>query len=125
MATEATLSRRPRNLTIERAAGVLRIEWTDGHASHFELRWLRANCPCASCREERRAIADDSDPLRLHSGPLPSTEVIGAQLVGNYAIRLDWSDGHNTGIYPFSSLRACCPCPECNPDGPPPLLAVD
>ncbi len=125
MTTTPSFSTRPQALTVERAAGVLHINWMDGHTSQFALRWLRANCPCASCREERRMAAEDADPLRLHSGPLPSAEVVGAQLVGSYAIRLDWSDGHSTGIYPFSSLRACCPCPACNPKGQPPLLAVD
>jgi DUF971 family protein len=35
-------------------------------------------------------------------------------LVGSYAIRIDWSDGHDTGIYTFEYLRAICPCPSCN-----------
>jgi ATP-binding protein involved in chromosome partitioning len=26
--------------------------------------------------------------------------------VGNYAIQVNWSDGHSTGIYSFESLRA-------------------
>jgi DUF971 family protein len=25
--------------------------------------------------------------------------------VGRYAIQIDWSDGHSTGIYPFRRLR--------------------
>jgi DUF971 family protein len=53
---------------------------------------------------------------------MPSAEIAGAELVGNYAVRLQWSDGHSSGIYAFSSLRNSCPCKECNPKGPPPLL---
>ena len=64
----------------------------------------------------------NDDPLKLMSGPLPSNEIANAELVGNYAVRFDWSDGHSTGIYGFSTLRSSCPCPECSPDGPPPLL---
>ena len=26
--------------------------------------------------------------------------------IGNYAIGLDWNDGHNSGIHTFRSLRA-------------------
>lgn len=125
MAINTALKTRPITMTVDRAAAVLRIMWADNHASLYALRWLRSNCPCATCREERRSAAEQSDPLRLHSGPLPSSEVIGAELVGNYAVRLDWKDGHSTGIYPFSALRASCPCAECNPKGQPPLLAVD
>jgi DUF971 family protein len=100
----------------------LTVTWRDGHLSHYPLRWLRANCPCATCREERRAAVLAADELRLSAGPLPSTEIVHAELVGNYAVRFEWSDGHGTGIYGFAELRASCPCPACNPDGPPPLL---
>jgi len=114
---------RPQEITIDRAASVMRILWLDGHASEFPLRWLRANCPCATCREERRAAAMAvADPLRLTATPPPSTEVVGAEFVGQYAIRLTWSDGHATGIFPFAALRACCPCSTCNPEGVPPLV---
>ena len=34
-------------------------------------------------------------------------------LVGQYAIGIDWSDGHTTGIYNFRDLRANCPCDAC------------
>jgi ATP-binding protein involved in chromosome partitioning len=34
-------------------------------------------------------------------------------LVGNYAIRIDWSDGHATGIYTYELLAALCPCLDC------------
>jgi ATP-binding protein involved in chromosome partitioning len=35
------------------------------------------------------------------------------RLVGNYAIRIDWSDGHTTGIYTYELLAAVCPCDAC------------
>jgi DUF971 family protein len=35
------------------------------------------------------------------------------QLVGRYAIRIRWSDGHGTGIYTFQRLREWCPCEAC------------
>ncbi len=116
---------RPQELTVDRAAGTLRVVWQDGHASVYALRWLRANCPCASCREERRAAALQTDLLKLTAGPPPSAEIVGAELVGNYAVRFGWADGHDGGIYVFAALRRSCPCAECNPSGPPPLLPDD
>ena len=34
-------------------------------------------------------------------------------LVGRYAISVEWSDGHDTGIYSYQTLRAMCPCATC------------
>ncbi|MCB0061499.1 MAG: DUF971 domain-containing protein, partial [Caldilineaceae bacterium] len=90
----------------------------------FPLRWLRANCPCATCREERRSAALETDLLKLSTGPLPSTQIASAELVGNYAIRLRWTDGHDAGIYAFTVLRDSCPCADCHPAGPPETLVA-
>jgi len=116
------LLNRPQTIAIERAKGELVIQWADQHTSAFPLRWLRTNCPCATCREERRTAALESDILKLSSGPLPSTQIADATLVGNYAIRLVWTDGHDAGIYAFAILRANCPCVRCHPAGPPQSL---
>lgn len=114
------LQHRPQDITVDRKVGTVTIRWGDGHISTYTTRWLRANCPCATCREERRSA--ELDPLKLVPGPPPSTEIVGAELVGNYAVRFQWQDGHGTGIFVFASLRASCPCPSCHPEGPPPLL---
>ena len=87
----------------------LLIQWQDGRTSAYPIRYLRANCPCASCkafREEQAAkpktrltvLADKN----VSEGPLSA---VGAQLVGGYALRIDWSDQHNSGIYSFQYLR--------------------
>jgi len=36
--------------------------------------------------------------------------------VGNYAIQIQFSDAHATGIYSFDCLRELCPCEECARD---------
>ncbi len=120
MGVDAAISPRPRAITVERAAGTLTIVWADDHVSTYRLAWLRQVCPCASCNEARRAAQED--PLQLRVGPPPSDQVVDAALVGNYALRLIWADGHDTGIYSFAALRTSCPCPQCN-DGEPAGLA--
>jgi DUF971 family protein len=35
--------------------------------------------------------------------------VMVASLVGNYAMKIEWSDGHDSGIYSFEYLRSICP----------------
>ena len=42
-----------------------------------------------------------------------AVEPVILSLVGNYALNIEWSDGHRTGIYPWDMLRALCPCPQC------------
>lgn len=80
------------------------IEWLDGHKSEYTLAGLRRVCPCASCRSERESRADN--PLAILKSDPSDLRVTGARLVGNYAIRFDWSDGHDTGIFDFRFLRS-------------------
>jgi DUF971 family protein len=87
----------------------VRVVWADGHVSEYENRYLRDHCPCAVCRESPRR--------RLPLAPGQSEEMYPAQvsLVGRYAVNLRWSDGHDTGIYSYQTLRELCPCAVCNP----------
>jgi DUF971 family protein len=34
-------------------------------------------------------------------------------VVGRYAVNIQWSDGHDSGIYSYDTLRALCPCEQC------------
>jgi len=89
------------------------IRWKDGHRSIYDWAHLRAQCPCASCREER---ASPPDPFRIlkpsELGPLAPVAITP---VGHYAYKIVWSDGHDTGIYTLEHLRALCQCPLCSP----------
>jgi DUF971 family protein len=90
----------------------LTIEWQDGHRSVYPISLLRAKCPCAACKLERQAQAESKAKFSLrvlssnYTGP---TTVVSAELVGNYALRLEWSDKHSSGIYSFDYLRGIDP----------------
>jgi DUF971 family protein len=43
----------------------------------------------------------------------PKPRARSAQAVGHYAIKIDFTDGHSTGIYSFDYLRTMCPCEAC------------
>ena len=91
---------RPRYVGPSPDGDLLRIEWQDGSASEFQPRYLRLSCPCAGCVEEmtHRPLLDPARvPMDVHP--------LAIRYVGDYAIRFDWSDGHATGIYPWSYLR--------------------
>lgn len=91
----------------------LRIDWDDGHKSEYPLSDLRRACPCAVCRAERE---ERNKTQLVVITPRPVADMVTvrtAELVGNYAIRLVWNDGHDTGIYDYRLLRSVCPCTEC------------
>jgi len=97
----------PTNLDLKKDKG-LTIAWNDGVVSYISIARLRKMSPSADMRELRGQMA--ANPLtvlpasasRGGSGPLVVTD---AELVGNYALRLTFSDGHSTGIYTWEYLR--------------------
>lgn len=82
----------------------LELAWPDGLAATISLKALRAGCPCAGCRELRKQIQKSRLTVLKDSGDAPLVAT-SAELVGNYALRIEWSDGHNTGLYSFEQLR--------------------
>ena len=79
----------------------LSITWSDGAENSYDVRELRLACGCAQCVDEwsgegtldPSSVPEDVHPLKI-------------QPVGRYAIQINWSDGHLTGIYPYRRLRA-------------------
>jgi hypothetical protein len=43
----------------------------------------------------------------------PIAKALKAEAVGKYAIKFNWNDGHELGIYSWVFLRDVCPCEEC------------
>jgi DUF971 family protein len=93
----------PVNLHLKKSEALL-ITWADGHQSHLPLRMLRKFCPCAGCQGERDILGRTRMPVvtTTYDGPITAT---GAELVGNYGLRIEWADGHSAGIYTFLYLR--------------------
>ena len=87
------------------------ILWEDEHKTFLPFLYLRKNCPCASCREERSR----ENPFKIIQYEASPKTVLPKTItpVGNYAIKVHWSDGHATGIYTFELLRQLCFCKEC------------
>jgi DUF971 family protein len=85
----------------------LRIEWSDGQRRIYSFRELRRRCPCASCREQSAQDAKRPPsilPILTEAETLP-LKVVRMRPVGNYAYSIEFSDGHDTGIYTFELLR--------------------
>lgn len=84
----------------------LRIRFADGVQREIPLGILRRQCPCASCRTEREKQNDN--PLRVlpvRASEREMTTARTAQVLGTYAVKITWNDGHDTGIYDFVYLR--------------------
>ena len=89
---------RPTDLAFD-SDGNLVLRWDDGTDSKLAPRWLRARCPCAECVEEwsgKRVVGDEQ--VREDVRPR------GMHQVGRYAVQIEWSDGHSTGIYSWDYL---------------------
>jgi DUF971 family protein len=78
----------------------LGITWTDERSSTYDVVELRRKCPCATCIDEwtheqilkPESVSESVRPVQIDS-------------VGQYALTVQFNDGHKTGIYTFSMLR--------------------
>lgn len=104
---ESGVAASPLAIRVEKAANRLVIDWSDGFRTSFPWTYLRANCPSAG----ERASRDDPNPLAILKST-PSSEVVAAKLVGNYALNITWADGHNAGIYTWEYLLALARDPK-------------
>ncbi len=91
----------PTGVELDRETG-LTVTWPDGTVAHFTLAELRVNCPCAECRGLRE---QGRIPGPGEHAPVP-LRAVDAELVGGWGLQISWSDGHETGIYAWSILRA-------------------
>jgi DUF971 family protein len=121
--------RKPASVKVHVTSGAgVDVTWSDGHNSHFEFAYLREHCPCAMCNDERekKAAGQKTDEKLKETNPAtpvlnspllpmfkPKLRASAAHAVGNYALQIDFNDGHATGIYSFDFLRTICPCENC------------
>lgn len=108
----------PRKIDLKKDRG-LSIEWSDGRTSYYSIAYLRRMSPSADMKQLRDEM--EKNPLTvLPSRPGGGEPLVAtnAELVGNYAIKVLFSDGHETGIYSWKYLREIDG--ERGPDGRPP-----
>ena len=81
----------------------LLLTWEDGSKSQISLKYLRDECPCASCKGETVLLKTYRPPTPTIITP-EMYQVKNIEVVGEYAIQITWKDGHNTGIYSWEYL---------------------
>ena len=87
----------PTDIRYLQAEKILEIDWDNGLQSRFPAEFLRVESPSAEVQghhPDQKVILSK----RRHVG------IIGIEPVGNYAIRIQFDDLHNTGIYSWQLL---------------------
>ena len=86
------------------------IRWQDGSESYFPAEFLRKHSPSAQNIGEQDIFGNQYGG----QGPkeFPGVTLLDWELVGNYAIRPRFSDGHNSGLYSWDYLQGLTPEPS-------------
>lgn len=94
--SNATRAPVPTQITLKQAERILHLAFDDG--SHFDLpcRYLRAYSPAAEAKVARER--GDLVSARM------DVNIESIEPVGTYAVRLSFSDGHDTGVYSWQTL---------------------
>ncbi|MEO0721368.1 MAG: DUF971 domain-containing protein [Pseudomonadota bacterium] len=88
----------PARLTFKRASQHLHIAFDDGQSGSVSYVKLRQESPSAA-NKGHGAGPPPPQP------PIPNDiDVVGADPVGHYAVRIKFSDGHNSGLYTWTLL---------------------
>ena len=83
----------------------LQIVWSDGEVRQYTVRELRENCPCATCLEKK---SDDKPTPMLQILSVEETQplrIAKMTPMGHYAYGIEFSDGHDTGLFTLELLR--------------------
>ena len=88
----------PTEIRLRRAERLLEVDFDDGSRFTYPAEYLRVESPSAEVQGhgpgERRTVAG-----KRH------VAVTGVEPVGNYAVRLLFDDGHDTGIFSWDYLH--------------------
>ncbi len=92
-----TSTPKPVDIKLHQASRVLDIVFDDGNRYEYPCEYLRVYSPSA----EVRGHGPGQEVLQTGK---ENVNIAGIEPVGNYAIQLEFDDGHNTGIYAWDML---------------------
>ncbi|MDG0963867.1 MAG: DUF971 domain-containing protein [Opitutales bacterium] len=88
---------------IDVIGNTLALQWPNGEESYIEAPLLRSQSPSAENKGETDIFGQVSGGQVKTE--YPNIKIIKVSTIGNYAIRILFSDGHSTGIYSWGYLR--------------------
>ncbi len=87
----------PTEIKLHQVSRLLEISFDDGKIFHLPCEFLRVHSPSA----EVRGHGKGKETLQVGK---KNVEIKAIEPVGNYAVQLSFSDGHNTGLYSWDIL---------------------
>lgn len=87
----------PTEINLHQKSRILEVAFDDGSRFQFPCEFLRVYSPSA----EVRGHGPGQEVLQLGKENVNITSI---EAVGNYAVLLNFDDGHNTGIYSWEWL---------------------
>ncbi len=84
-------------IRLDRADGSLEVTFDDGGRFRLPAEYLRVESPSAE-------VQGHGPSQKTIVGGRRHVRVIGIEAVGNYAVRLNFDDLHDTGIYSWEYL---------------------
>lgn len=88
---------RPTDIKLHQKSKMLEISFDDGNTFNLPCEYLRVYSPSA----EVRGHGPGQEVLQVGKEAVNITNI---EPVGNYAVKLEFDDGHNTGIYSWETL---------------------
>ena len=91
----------PTDIKLHKQSAILEIFYTDESIYKLSAEFLRVHSPSAEVR------GHGSGQEILQTGKR-EVLVLQVEIVGNYAIKLTFDDGHNSGYYSWPYLQELC-----------------
>jgi DUF971 family protein len=89
----------PVKIELKKQSSLLLLQYPNEEAYELDFEFLRVHSPSAEVRGHGKPI--------LQSGK-KSVQLIGVEPAGNYAVKLSFDDGHDSGLYSWPYLRELC-----------------
>lgn len=88
----------PIEIKLRKSSRLLVVSFDDGQSFEYTHEYLRVHSPSA----EVKGHGPGQETLQTGK---ENVEITSIEPVGHYAVRLVFSDGHNTGLYTWAYLR--------------------
>ncbi len=88
----------PTDITVTEKGRILEVVYDDGATARLTAERLRVESPSAE-------VQGHSPSQKKVVPGKENVAIVGVEPIGNYAIRIVFDDGHNTGLYSWDYLR--------------------